>query len=351
MSNGKLAIQRRDAEDVLSAYDVGPVLFVRPHAGTANPAVVVVTRKGQYFLKRRNPRYSSRGQLTYDHEVIRRLAQAGLPVTVPVKTRSGSRWLSWYDAVYELYHLVEGREHSAGDLSQVRAAGALLGAFHRVTASLEPGDGKRRQRLHAPVAILKGLRWALEEAERVGSGTARDQVRGLMAAAEGLSVRLPDPEYWALPQCVIHGDYHPANLKFECDKVVGLFDFDWVSAGPRAVDLADGILFFCGERAAPTDPADIVSLTQAFRLNREWIAAFGAGYATEVSVEERELKALPELMRCRWLFCRVDAMERKVAPERKIGYLLEGMAGPLEQIGELADWLRSGEWLRGGAAG
>lgn len=351
MSNGKPAIQRRDAEDVLSAYDVGPVLFVRPHAGTANPAVVVVTRKGQYFLKRRNARYSSRGQLTYDHEVIRRLAQAGLPVTVPVKTRSGSRWLSWDDAVYELYHLVEGREHTAGDLPQIRAAGAVLGAFHKATASLDPGEGKRPQRLHAPAAILRGLRWALEEAERVGDATARDQVRGLMAAAEGLTVRLPDAEYWALPQCVIHGDYHPANLKFEGDKVVGLFDFDWASAGPRAVDIADGVLFFCGQRPTPVNPADIESLTQAFTLKREWIEAFGAGYASEVTVEERELKALPDLMRCRWLFCRVDAMERKIAPDRKLSYLLDGIAGPLEQIGELTECLRSGEWAQGRGMG
>lgn len=348
MPNDKLAISRRDAEAALEAYDIGPVLFVRPGAGTANRAVIVVTKKGQYFFKLRNPRYSSRGQLIFDHEVIRRLHQAGLPVTPPVRTRNGSRWLQWEKDVYELYPLIEGDDHVPGNLEQIRAAGAVLGGIHRRTESLDPGDGKKPVRLHAPAAIVRGLRWAFEEAGRTGDGDAETRVRELMDVAEGLSRRLPDAAYWALPQCIIHGDYHPANLKFSGSDVVGVFDFDWVGRGPRMVDVADGVLFLGGERSCPTDAGDIVALTQSFNLRQEWIGAFGAGYGAHIAPELEELKALPDLLRCRWLFCRVDAMERKVAPEEKLSYLLQDITEPLRQIDALDGWLTSGAWLTQG---
>ena len=32
------------------------------------------------------------------------------------------------------------------------------------------------------------------------------------------------------------------------------------------------------------------------------------------------LEALPDLMRARWLFCRVDAMERKIPEDQKLDY-------------------------------
>lgn len=44
---------------------------------------------------------------------------------------------------------------------------------------------------------------------------------------------------------VIHGDYHPGNVKFQDGKVSGIFDFDWSNADLRCFDVAIALLYFC----------------------------------------------------------------------------------------------------------
>jgi Ser/Thr protein kinase RdoA (MazF antagonist) len=336
------ALTRPEVAGVLRAYNLGRLQFLRPGAGTASPAVIAVTNRGSFFVKRRNPRYCDPGQLSYDHSLLRHLAREGLPVHPALRTLSGSRWIERGDAVYEVYPLAPGRPPTPGNPAQVEAAGRLLARLHSAGTALELPGGKTLPRLHDPANILRGLHWAagqdLTEAQRA------DLQRSIIVA-EGVARSLPDERYWGLPQTVVHGDYHPLNLLFDGDEVTGLFDFDWAGPGPRMVDVADGLLFFCGTRPGPMRAGDIVALTQAFTLDRGLIAAFGKGYAAHVTPQLEELRALPELMRARWLFCRVDAMERKIAPECKLPYLLDGLTGPLDELDGAEEWLSSGEWL------
>jgi homoserine kinase type II len=65
--------------------------------------------------------------------------------------------------------------------------------------------------------------------------------RGIHVAGSALSVPGAD----LMPQIVIHCDYHPGNLKFEGDRVTGLFDFDWAKVDWRAFDVALAVWYFC----------------------------------------------------------------------------------------------------------
>ncbi len=71
MPPAPISLPRSEVADVLRSYNQGKLQFIRPAAGTANPAVIAVTSTGQFFIKRRNPRYCSSEQLSYDHDVIR----------------------------------------------------------------------------------------------------------------------------------------------------------------------------------------------------------------------------------------------------------------------------------------
>ncbi|MBA7703765.1 Homoserine kinase [subsurface metagenome] len=44
---------------------------------------------------------------------------------------------------------------------------------------------------------------------------------------------------------MIHRDYHPGNLKFQDDRVTGLFDYDWTRIEARCYDVALAIVNFC----------------------------------------------------------------------------------------------------------
>jgi homoserine kinase type II len=325
-----------EIRQVLRSYNVGRLQFVRPGGGSASPAVIAVTDRGTYFLKRRNPRYCSVAQLSYDHGVMHHLARAGLPVVPAMRAVSGSRWLVVGAHVYEVYPLVEGREHTIGNEAQIEAAGRLLSKFHLATTGFVPAGDKPHTRMHDPRDSLRGLRWARERtALGTGEMGERAVIRRLIAAAEGVLKRLPDDAYWALPQCIIHGDYHPANMKFAGDEIAGLFDFDWVGRQPRMVDVADGLLYGCGIRPGPLDPADIRTLTQAPRFDQKLVASFGRGYASGIQPTAAELRALPDLLRARWLFSRVDAMERKIPEAEKVSYLIQDVEVPLQEIAAL----------------
>ncbi len=51
--------------------------------------------------------------------------------------------------------------------------------------------------------------------------------------------------YDVMRQVVIHGDFHPGNLKFNGEDVTGMFDFDWSNTDARCFDVGLAIKYFC----------------------------------------------------------------------------------------------------------
>ena len=122
--------------------------------------------------------------------------------------------------------------------------------------------------------------------------------------------------------------------------MVGVFDWDWASSQPRMVDVADGLLFFCGVRRGALVAGDIWSLTEAFSIDESRVEGFLEGYSSDLRLTSEELRALPDLMRCRWLYCRADAARRKVAPERAAEFVARELDLPLTGIDALEAKLR-----------
>ncbi|MEI6501004.1 MAG: phosphotransferase, partial [Armatimonadota bacterium] len=211
---------------------------------------------------------------------------------------------------------------------------------------------KEWPRYFDPKVQLKGLKEAkklLKSGIPGDMGTVPPQevaetIDFLIAQAKFAEETLPDKLYASFPQTIIHGDWHPANLKFRDHKIVGIFDFDWVSRQPRIVDVTDGLLFFGSQRASAIDGSDIWSLTQPFELVWERMQAFMGEYRKHVNLTREELVALPDLMVARWLYNRVDAMVRKVEPKDQLRFLVSGVRGPFEWIAENEERLRKAEW-------
>jgi homoserine kinase type II len=60
-------------------------------------------------------------------------------------------------------------------------------------------------------------------------------------------------EYSKLPQCPVHGDYHAGNVKFDGERTVGLYDFDWSKVDIRLFDVCLGVVYCCGSWDMVTD--------------------------------------------------------------------------------------------------
>jgi len=322
-----LTVGEDEARQVLAHWDVGGIVaFPGERGGTANPAVVLDTAAGRFFLKRRNPRYSAPEMLRHDHALMEHLAAQGLCTPLALRSREGRRWVESGSGLYELYPYMPGEPHDPTSEAQVRDAGVALARFHQAAATFEPPPGKEWARYHAPSLTIEALHWALDQL------SGREEVRRLLAVAEELAASFPDAEYVACPHTTVHGDWHPGNVKYRDCRVCGIFDLDWATRQPRLVDLADGVAFFAGTRVRPLDPADIRSLTQPFRLVPARTRVFLDGYRSVGRIEPEELRLLPKFLLARWLWCRADPMRRKIPREEAIGFLLDGIWGPIEQI-------------------
>jgi len=312
-------------EAILAHYDIGPLIAPpNPAGGTANANVRITTAAGEYFLRRRNAKYAAEPFVAFDHALMAHLTRHGVPTPREVLTRDGLGWVRAGDDVYELFRYRPGVAHDRNSLPQIAAAGRALAAYHQASSSFRPPPGKDWPRYDDPRLIHEGI--SAIGAELRHRMSARD-LEYLTAQVILLQRNLPDARYHALPRLVVHGDYHPGNLLFGNDEVVGIFDLDWATLQPRARDLADGIFLFAGERDSDIDASDIFSLTQTWRPSRERALVFMNAYLGEAGLSADESDALP-------LYCRVAGMV-KVAPERRIEYFCSGLLEPLRALGAM----------------
>jgi Ser/Thr protein kinase RdoA (MazF antagonist) len=336
-----LCVDEGEVRRVLPSWDVGRLLGLPgERGGTANPAVVVDTERGRYFLKRRNPRYAAPAFLRHDHALMEHLAAKGLCTPLALPSNTGRRWAEAAGRIYELYPYMPGEAHDPSSEEQLAEAGRQLAAFHRAAGDFSPPPGKAWPRYHDPANTIVALEWAVEELmAQTGPtpagrtpGAALDDVRRLLDVATELAADFTDAEYAQYPMLTVHGDWHPANVKYEGGRICGIFDLDWATRQPRLVDLTDGLIYFAGQRTARMDPADIRTLTAPFELNSDRMRTFLDGYLEQAEVSEREVGVLPKFMLARWLYSRADPMRRKIPREEAVDYLLEGIWGPINVI-------------------
>jgi homoserine kinase type II len=316
---------------VLPEWDVGALRgFPGERGGMANPAVVVDTTAGRFFLKRRNPRYCAREVLAHDHALMEHLAAKGLCTPLAVPARRGLRWVRVGTETYELHPYVHGRPHDPTRPAQITAAGCRLAEFHAAAEDFAPPAPKVWPRYHDPANTIEALEWAIEQA-----GPERAEVQRLLGVARDLQDRFPNAEYAASPHVLVHGDWHPGNVKYRRDRLCAIFDLDWATRQPTLVDLADAVIFFAARRASPLDASDIRSLTQPFRLDSALTEVLLDGYASVRPIEQAEVAALPKFMLARWLWCRADPMRRKIRRPEALRFLLDGIWEPIAAISKL----------------
>lgn len=321
-----------ELESVLAHYEIGPLISEpEPGGGTANANMTLKTATGKYFLKRRNPKYAEPSFVAFDHHLMVHLAPFHIGTPLAVQSREDARWLTWKGNVYELFPYQPGGPHDRFSLAQLASAGHSLAAFHQAVRHFEEPAGKAWPRYQDPSRIREGLEAVRQELK---SRLGPEDLTYLETQVSLLEREFPDARYHALPKLVVHGDYHPGNLKFVGEEVSGIFDLDWATVQPRVLDLADGVFLFSGERATEIDAADIVSLTQTWQPSLRRTRVFMETYLQTETVTEEEWAVLKHVVRARWLYCRVGGMV-KLPEERRLDFLLDGLLEPLRALDEL----------------
>ncbi|NLL47055.1 MAG: phosphotransferase [Firmicutes bacterium] len=180
-----------------------------------------------YILKRR----SNRTRALEEYDLLRWLSDHDQPVSLLLRTEEGVPWAEYQGSFYVFYpylHGTPGDEVVLQNRSWAEVAGISLARLHQTLANYENQDGFPVFDLFHEVSTYA---WPV-----VQSYASEKLHRRLHDLGETISTQLVNP-YEALPRQLIHRDFHPGNLVFQDERLVGILDFDRVRIGIRLFDL------------------------------------------------------------------------------------------------------------------
>jgi len=330
---GKMNALLADSEFMARIMDlfptVGKLRGAERGGGTAGRNLILNADDKKYFLRGRNMNYSTEQEILYDHSLLNHLAKMGIPVAVPLLSSEGKTWAKVDGRVYELYEYISGRRFDSRSIADLKNMAVALAKYHTAVEGFVPQGSKSRamKREDHPTLITP----ILEEMRSEAEGSTSMIITRLINELQSVLDKVPDDKYLQLPQLVIHGDLHPANVIFGCADNVYFNDFDWASIQAKVRDISDGILFFASRRESQIDIGDIVSLTQTFEIDPQRSRIFLKAYRRLNDVTRDEIKALPWMMRSRWIQERAKGT-RKVPEEKRLQYLINEVEEPLNWL-------------------
>jgi len=295
------------------AYDLGAPCDSTPLGGTRNRNFLFRTDQSKWFVRHRYPGYAEPERIRFDHEALRFLNARCVPVVAPLINTDGASFITYDDAVWEVYPFVEGVPFPEGIGSLLKALGAAVAMFHEAGRGFPLRYDKLAPRGETdPVAILQQID-TIESDSPVCGPVLHRYKTWVSDAAEAL----PDAAFRNLPHTLVHGDLQPANILVNGDRIAAFVDLDWCAWQPRIYDLAFAILFCCSTHETPIRGEDIWSLTQPFTLGAESVAAFIQSYESCTSpLSESERDALRAQAMLSWSHSRIAGALKVPAEDR-----------------------------------
>jgi len=245
-------------EIVESLYDIGTVTAVNEiFGGFNNRSFGIETFKDgcarTYFLRKYNLGVATE-EIRFEHALISHAIKNGFKIAAGVVVNArGETFVKPANSrsMFAIYEYLDGEDKYTWDNptlsdAEFQGAGRVLATFHNAVHDFNPAG---LQRSEPPILAL----WPLL-AEKLAGFARRKKAGKLQAYYEA---HLPsvldmiarnsfDPtDAQGLPVIPIHCDYHPGNLKWTDEQVVGIFDFDWSKMDLRLFDVAMAAIYFC----------------------------------------------------------------------------------------------------------
>ncbi|MBN1815092.1 MAG: phosphotransferase [Anaerolineae bacterium] len=290
---------------VLSHYDIGEPYSARPvERGFVNEGWRIETPLGNYYLKHYHPNLCRPDIIRAQHALVAHLRQSEFPAPTILSTISGDTLLALGNELYEIQECIEGAFYDHGRPEHFQEAARTLGRYHACVKGFAPQALCSLGELYSP-AILRANLIDLADAWKLDHDPEMAQVvRQLETHVDDLVARFAT--HGTLPHLVIHGDYYADNLLFEDDRIVGVVDYDKARWQPRVVELAETLIYFASPR-----PGHLQCLVYPGFLEWAPFERFLRHYASVVKLDESEIHALPDYIRCIWLQISLQRLSEK----------------------------------------
>jgi homoserine kinase type II len=295
--------------------------------GFVNRNWIVETDRGRYFLKRRHPQLCQPDLIRAQHCLMAWLRERQFPAPAVVPTVEGETFVVLDGQFYELHAYIEGRPYDPHRRGHLVAAGRMLACYHEAVTDFAPDALCHRGALYSP-AFLQEVLARLVEAWSLDQDPGLADVVGELRA-HALDLRARFSSHGPLRHLVIHGDYYADNLLFDDDRIVGVFDYDKACWQPRAVELAEALIYFASSR-----PGHLNRLVYPGFLEWDLFTQFLESYAHVVVPDDAEVGALPDYVRAIWLsMSLVRLLEQRPRPS--------WAAEALQELASLGQWAQA----------
>lgn len=322
-------------DSILSNYNIGEISSITSHeSGTKNKGYEIwIEGQKKYFLREKDSSTIYK-DLEYDHSLMNYFSEHHISTPFPVNNNDGNTITEFLGSYYELTKYIEGETFIRDSEDHLLIAGRDLAKFHLTGIGFQSVYSKSFGRIDPPGPARKTFNaFFTNDKDNLDFPELNVVLHELNLIEENLT----DEVYRSLPQMLIHGDFHPGNVKY-LDDGLAFFDLDWVSIQPRLQDLAYGILFFASIRENDIDPSNIYSLTASCKLSMKNSLIFVSAYNSVIELDRKELNYLPFFIKVAWICCRSDG-SKKVPFEDRLNYIKEDILRPIESVNELTDEL------------
>jgi len=225
-------------------------------SGIDNSNFFLTTERGEYVLTIfENLRFE---QLPFYVQLMRHLAERGIPVPAPVPNADGELVVALQDKPAIIVSRLSGASQMDPQPVHCAEVGAMLARMHLAG---------RDYALQQP--NLRGLDWILATAPEVQPYLSDGEATLLRNETAFQSAFAAGSTYAALPRGPVHADLFRNNVMFEDERLSGCFDFYFAGVDTWLFDVAVTVNDWCIDLASGRlDAARVRALLGAYHAAR-----------------------------------------------------------------------------------
>lgn len=258
------ALIRTQIIDVLGSYDLGTVTSVYEiFGGYVNRSFGILTEKDgekyEYFV--RKYKYGiTETEILFEHSMIDYSIAHGLDIAAGLlRTKDGSTFVKKVeganektaDSYFAVYQFLQGEDLYTWDNptlndEEYASAAEVLATFHNAARDFDPQGLERVEPKimeFLPTLTEKFKALAQTEINTKFHNYYKSNLDSILEVIE--SSQIAEDVLEKMPFTPCHNDFHPGNLKYVDNKVVGIFDFDWSKIDRRLFDVTLALAYCC----------------------------------------------------------------------------------------------------------
>ncbi len=243
-------LREQIVEVIEGFYDIGKVIDAfEVFGGYINRSFCVIVEKNgkkkDYFVRKYKLDITEK-EIEFEHALVAHTLDNGFHLLAGIiKNSDGTTFVSPEISrnKFAVYQYLKGEDKYTWDNPMMQeneyiSAAEVLAKFHSAARDFKPGNLGRIE--PGIMELVGGLSRSFTQYASLSRPTKfheyfTDKLPTILATIELNNITHEDAA--RMPTIPIHCDYHPGNMKFIDERVVGLFDFDWSKMDLRLFDV------------------------------------------------------------------------------------------------------------------